>query len=576
MSSVTLDRLAGGLVRKAALASILLAPGLVLVPVSVAGDPLRTADELAGPSEPAPALQPIPLPELEQAEPAVRLALEKARSELDARTAAGDTPSAELAQVYGETGKLYHAHLMLDPARACYRNAAALAPADPRWPYYLGYLQGQTGELREAAANYRRALELQPQLKVARLRLGQTYLELGELDQAQPFLHTAATDSQLRAAAFFALGQLDYARQQFETAVAWLLQALQVDPTASRIHYTLALAYRGLGDLEQARHHMALHGAKEPAFADRLIDELGRLSSGQRMLFQYGMNAAQRQEFAAAARAFQEGLEIDPDNLDARISLARFLYLSGDRDEAAQELSQVLERAPRQPLANFLWGLLRLESGDQQQAVARFRSVLEVEPRHSGAHFFIAEMLVREGDYAEAARHYALALKEQPENTDALLRNLLALIESGTSYGELGRRLYAAHAADPEAAEISYFLAALLAASPDDEVRDGERALVLARGLFEQYPSAEHAELLAMAYAETGDFDQAVQLQGQAVAIAFAANQLLLLPRLLANAELFQAGRPCRSPWIQQGLLANLGPADPAQAFRDYPTDNAF
>jgi len=569
-------RSAGRVALRVTLSWTLLAAGLVSGVGLVSGDPVGPTGDLPQPSQAVSGLQSIPLPQLDQAEPAVRLALHKARAELDARTANGQTPLRELAQVYGETGKLYHAHLLLEPAAACYRNAAVLAPRDYRWPYYLGYLQGRTGDLEEASASYRRTLELQPKLKVARLRLGQTYLELGKLEQAEPLLYAAAGDSELRAAALFELGQLDYARQQFDTAVAWLLQALQVDPTASRIHYTLALAYRGLGDLEQARRHLALHGAQEPGFPDPLIDELAKLSSGQRMLFHYGMSAAQRQEFAAAARAFREGLEVDRDNIDARVSLARFVYLSGDRDGAEEELAVVLRQVPRQTLANFLYGLLRLESGDREQAIVRFRGVLEAEPDYFGAHFFLAEILVREGDYAGAAKHYAQALVQQPDNTDALLRNLLALIEAGAAQADLRQRLEAAHAAYPEAAEFTYFLAALLAASPDEEVRDGQRALVLAGGLFEQHPSAEHAELLAMAYAETGDFEQAVRLQNQALEMAFGANQLMLLPRLMDNAEHFQHGKPCRTPWMRHGLLASLGPADPAKAFRDYPPEKAF
>jgi len=550
--------------------------GLLSAPGLSAGDRPERLGEAVRSGGHAATLQPIPLPLLEQAEPAVRLALQQARAELDARGANGDTPSGELAQVYGDTGKLYHAHLMLEPARVCYRNAAVLAPEDYRWAYYLGYLQTQTGDLEQAAASYRRSLELQPQLTVARLRLGQTYLELGRLEQAEPLLRAAADNPGLRAAALFELGKLAYAGQQFGSAVAWLLQALEADPAATRVHYTLALAYRGRGDLEQARRHLALHGAQEPSFPDSLIDQLAPLSAGQRMLFHHGMSAAQRQQFSAAARAFRQGLEIDPENSDARLSLARFLYLAGDREGAEEQLSVVLSRMPRDPLANFLYGLLRLESADRKQANARFRAVLEVEPNHSGAHFFLGEIAAGAGDYPSAARHYGLALLQQPDNTDALLRNLLALIEAEAGPGELLQRLEAAHARFPDAPEFTYFLAALLAASPDEAVRNGHRALALAEGLFEQHPSPEHVELLAMAYAETGDFHQAVQFQTRAIDMAFGNDQLLLLPRLVENANLFQGGRACRSPWIRGALLANLGPADPAKAFRDYPTDSAF
>ena len=45
---------------------------------------------------------------------------------------------------------------------------------------------------------------------------------------------------------------------------------------------------------------------------------------------------------------FAEGLAVDPDNVPARVSYARALYLSGHADKAGEELEVPLTGAKRQ------------------------------------------------------------------------------------------------------------------------------------------------------------------------------------------------------------------------------------
>jgi hypothetical protein len=61
----------------------------------------------------------------------------------------------------------------------------------------------------------------------------------------------------------------------------------------------------------------------------------------------------------------------------------------------------------------------------------------------------------------------------------------------------------------PDDPQLRHALARLLAAAPDDQVRDGARALSLAQGLLATDSTTELGETLAMAYAEVGSFPQA-------------------------------------------------------------------
>ena len=530
------------------------------------------------PAESAPSgvLQPVPLPNLGYADEAVRFALQEARELLDSLRGQPGVGRGELANAFGETGLLYHAHLAFEPARACYGNASLLAPDDFRWPYYLAYLHQQNGRLDQAAESYTTALRLNPDWDAARMRLGQIHLETGQWAQAGPLLDRLAGVPAFRGAALFGAGRLAYARQEFGRARDLLEEAIAVSPQASRIHYTLALTYRALGDLEKARFHLGRRGDTEPGFPDPLIDDLEALTTGQRTLFHSAMNAVYQGQYTLAVRVFREGLRRDPENLNARVSLARSLYLGGDRDGAQAELEAVLAAAPARPLANFLLGALYQEDGLNDRAMTHLRATLRVEADHPGANFFMANGLMRRGDYAGAARHYGLSLRREPDNNHARLREALALIKAGAPHREVREKLETARARAPDESAVIFLLAALLAASPDEAVRDGKRALDLAGPLYGVTPTAANAELLAMAHAESGDFQKARALQNRALRMALAANRLDLIPRYMENLSRFQAQQACRAPWREQGPPLRLPPASAKGVFKDYPAESPY
>ena len=174
---------------------------------------------LAGP------LEPLPSPDLGAAEPLVRQTLEQARTETQALLGAADIEPERLGRSFGDLGRLYDAHLMLDAAAVCYRNAVALDRGDYRWPYYLGHLLQRTGPLGDAEAAYARALSLVPDSALIRLRLGQVELELGRLPAAESHLEQALTEPGLRGAAWFDLGRIAYARGDPALAVERLRKA---------------------------------------------------------------------------------------------------------------------------------------------------------------------------------------------------------------------------------------------------------------------------------------------------------------------------------------------------------------
>ena len=99
----------------------------------------------------APALAPVPEPNLDDLKPEVRESLREARAQVEhlAAGSGGSATSAELAKAYRELGQRYQVHDLLRAAEACYRNVLTLGADDFETTYYLGVVLHQDGRLDE-------------------------------------------------------------------------------------------------------------------------------------------------------------------------------------------------------------------------------------------------------------------------------------------------------------------------------------------------------------------------------------------------------------------------------------------
>ena len=320
----------------------------------------------------------IPRSDLSALEKVVRERLGAARAELDT-VLAGDVGDAERAAAIGELGRLYQAHHLDDLALACYRVAGELAPDEFRWAYLAGFVNQRAHGLDEAVAAYRRALSLRPEDPVAQLRLAQVYLERNQPQAAEPLFKAALAHEGLEAAAAHGLGKAALSQRQYQMAVDWLERSLDLQPEASRLHYPLAMAYRGLGDRERAKQNLALQGVQEPEVSDPLLDAVTALAHSARGYVQMGWRAMSEEQFREAAEAFGKAVELEPSNLATRVALARSLYEIGDTQGARAHLEETVRVRPEDPLGNVYLGLLDVEAGD---AVRAEQQLGQMEMRH--------------------------------------------------------------------------------------------------------------------------------------------------------------------------------------------------
>lgn len=289
-----------------------------------------------------PGLAAVPLPPLDALEPAVASQLREARQAFEGVATAART--RDLAEAYGALGRVFHAYEFVETAEPAYANAIRLSPGDGRWPHLLGYLYQQTGRLEESADRLQDALRVQPQERATAMRLGDVYIGLNRLRDAREQFESAL--AAFPAAARNGLGEVALREERFREAVEHFEAALARVPQAVSLHYSLAMAYRGLGRLDDARSHLQRRGPGGVNVVDPLVDVLQTLVRGERLLVIQGSRAYAAGRFEEAARTFERALTAAPASVPARVNLASALVQLGDVPRAIEHLQDAYARAP--------------------------------------------------------------------------------------------------------------------------------------------------------------------------------------------------------------------------------------
>jgi tetratricopeptide (TPR) repeat protein len=494
-------------------------------------------------------LQPVPTPDASGFEPSVRNALVAARAEFD-RAAAADPSDAELGLAYGELAMTYHAQDLVVPAIAAYANARRLAPKDTRWPYLLGHLYNDASRVPEAVEVFEAVLAIAPRDAPTLQSLGQIYLQQGRLDDAQALFDRLASNDKARGAALSGQGKVALARREYRAAIDKFEEALKLWPSATRLRQPLAMAYQGLGEPAKAEENLRIYSAdgSEPSVDDPAADALGDKVAASRVLLRRGQRFGKAGRFDLAEKAFRAAVAADPTDAEALANLGISLANLGRLEEAQQHLVEALAMDDAIAVAHLSLGVIHDRMNRGEAAIAEYRATLRHDPDNAQAHVYMADALMRAGRPAEAADVYRDALQKSPGSSRMQYSLAMAYVKAG-SMSDARRTLESGLAAQPGNQLFQNALARILATAPQDDVRDGVRALQIAKALFEQTRSPEVGQTYAMALAENGRFDEATKLQQETI-IAYERSRMeVSKPFLQRNLALYRQRRPAREGW---------------------------
>ena len=343
-------------------------------------------------------------PDLSQLEPDVREQIKQYQDALATALKDPQLTPTKLADVYGALGEIYQAYSLNAPARESYLNATRIAPKDFRWIYFLAKIDQLEGRVDDAIQRFRIAASLQPDFIPVLVNLGNIYLELNRLDDAKVSFTSALQKETNNPAAYYGLGQVALSKRDYSEAVQNFEKALALAPEANRIHYALAMAYRGLRNSEKAKFHLAQQGTVGVRVADPLMDRLQALVQGARVHLIRGKIALEAKRYEEAAGQFRKAIEAEPGSVPAHINLGAALTQLGDLKGAVEQFEKALLIDPNNVNAHYNLAVLLANAKQHQQAIVHLQKVSSLNANDFGARFFLIQQLLQANRSEEALK----------------------------------------------------------------------------------------------------------------------------------------------------------------------------
>ena len=403
---------------------------------------------LAQPTSPA-----LPVLDLDSFPPAARQAIEPA-----ARAAAANPTDVEEV---GAFGRALHAWEQWTSAHDVYVRAVALAPRAFEWRYLDAVVLQRLARHTDAVARLREVLSLAPDFLPARVRLAEALLESGNLDASQTLFAALVHDPAARPAAEVGLGRIAAAQPAHDVAITHFSRAIALFPELGAAHYGLALSYRALGRLDEARSALALHqqyGARWPALVDPVLATVTTLREDAGAILQRGVKLADAGDVDGAIAAHEAALARDPGLAQAHANLISLYGRAGNWSKAEEHYRALVRSGAVGADAHYDYGVLL---GLQQQwaaAADAYRQALVLNPMHARAENNLGQALEQQRKFTDAAEAYRRAVRHQPAFRLArfnLARMLIALGEPAEAATELEKIV------EPRDAEAPRYLFAL-------------------------------------------------------------------------------------------------------------------
>jgi len=232
----------------------------------------------------------------------------------------------------------------------------------------LGHRALADGDAKEAAGQFRKALDLHPSYPDLHFHLGQAYGAMGQPAKQEAELRLALEINPMYAEALLQLGALQYAAGETNAGMDTIMRAVR------------------MGQDVEADKYRAVAVAHQSGDSGQVLAMLAQLtvgaSSAPEQQVQLGDRQVAGRQFLEASHAYEAALALVPQYADVRCKYGQTLL----------ELDRV------------------------EEAAEQFRAALAINPKYADAHAFLGIALRRQGLNAEAKEAFNKALVCNPDH----------------------------------------------------------------------------------------------------------------------------------------------------------------
>ena len=348
-------------------------------------------------------------------------------------------------------------------ARELVQQVLRAAPNNVQTMQLAGAIELQLNSPLQAEAYLSKALQLTPELPLARRLLVALYSRGGQAAKAlatlKPGLAAANVDPQLYAVA----GEVFLQNGDVKKAEEYFVKANQQDPQNARNRTSLALTHMVSGRVDTAFEELQSIAASDAGVtadlalisahlrrqevdkALKAIDALQKKQPDKPLAANLrGRVLLAKRDVAGARKAFEQAVQIDPLYFPAVAGLAGLDLADKKPEDAKKRFEAVLAKDAKNPQALLALAELAARTGAAKEEVARLignavtANPTEVQPRLLLIDFYLRGKDLKQA--SSAAQDAVAAMPESPELLDALGRTQQAAGEFNqaiTTYNKL-------------------------------------------------------------------------------------------------------------------------------------------
>ena len=257
---------------------------------------------------------------------------------------------------------------------------------------------------------------------------GKVYMQLQEYDKAIAQFKEEIKANPNNASAYVWLGRAYVATKQFEEACESFDKAMEISPTLMdkdfkkqpyyywAIYFNAGASYMKMKDWEMARKRLVQAATLEPDTVTTYIS----------LAWVY-RNLNQRDSVIAS---YRKVIELAPQNIHARVDLARYYMDEQNYKDAIPVLQKTVELDSTNSDAFYLLGVCySFEAKDTTEDVKNeyyaralrcFKKATDIDPQNEDAYFNWGTLLYKQKKYEEAIEPFKKAVEIAPDDKEAV------------------------------------------------------------------------------------------------------------------------------------------------------------